>query len=195
LQLLGENGIGPAEGYPDEPAHKQRILGISMRREPARFLLCDASMNVLFASPDVDPALLSVDTLKPLQLACRELRVTGKTMYQAFDNDTVLRIVPLGAKLFGCVAIFIDAFSRRGSVFEAAKLYGLTKRESEVLQLLIRGNTNPEIANELCVAESTAGDHIKSLMRKTKSTKRVQLLGKVFNLQHDILPDELLEES
>jgi DNA-binding NarL/FixJ family response regulator len=97
-------------------------------------------------------------------------------MYQAFDNDTVLRIVPLGAKLFGCVAIFIDAFSRRGSVFEAAKLYGLTKRESEVLQLLIRGNTNPEIANELCVAESTAGDHIKSLMRKTKSTKRVQLL-------------------
>jgi DNA-binding CsgD family transcriptional regulator len=143
----------------------------------------------------VDPALLSVDTLKPLQLACRELRVTGKTMYQAFDNDTVLRIVPLGAKLFGCVAIFIDAFSRRGSVFEAAKLYGLTKRESEVLQLLIRGNTNPEIANELCVAESTAGDHIKSLMRKTKSTKRVQLLGKVFNLQHDILPDELLEES
>jgi hypothetical protein len=27
------------------------------------------------------------------------------------------------------------------------------------------------------------------LMRKTRSTKRVQLLGKVFNLEHDISAD------
>lgn len=170
----------------DEPAHKRRIIGLSKRRDSPRFLICNASMNLLFASPGVDCELLSEHTRKSLEPMCKESRATGAATYHAFDDDTVLRIVPLSAELFGCVAIFIDAFGRRGSVFEAAKLYGLTKRESEVLQLLIRGSTNAEIADDLCVAESTVGDHVKSLMRKTKSTKRVQLVGRVFELEHDL---------
>jgi DNA-binding CsgD family transcriptional regulator len=170
----------------EEPAHQRRIIGLSKRRVPPRFLICNASMSLLFASPDVDSVFLSEHTLKSLEPMCKGSRATGAPTYHAFDDDTVLRIVPLSAELFGCVAIFIDAFGRRGSVFEAAKLYGLTKRESEVLQLLIRGSTNAEIADDLCVAESTVGDHVKSLMRKTKSTKRVQLVGKVFELEHDL---------
>lgn len=175
-----------AELHSDDSAHTRRIIGIAQRRESPHFLICDASMNLLFASPEVDLAMSSKETLKELGPACHESRTRRTTIFHAYGSETVLRIVPLGAQLFGCVAIFVDSFSHRGSIFEAARVFGLTKRESEVLQLLVRGTTTADIGNILCIAESTAGDHIKSVMRKTGSSKRVELISKVFNLEQDL---------
>jgi DNA-binding CsgD family transcriptional regulator len=175
----------------DDAAHTQRIIGITQRRESPHFIICDSSMRVLFSSPGVDPELLGRETLKSLESRCRESRTSRTTAFHAYSDDTVLRIVPLGEQLFGCVAIFVDTFSRRGSIFEAAKTFGLTKRESEVLQLLIRGTTTTEIADALCVAEGTAGDHVKSVMRKTGTSKRLDLVSKVFKLEQDIAAEQL----
>lgn len=42
----------------------------------------------------------------------------------------------------------------------------LTKRELEVLKLLSVGRTNKEIAHELCISVSTAGNHLRSIFPK-----------------------------
>lgn len=166
--------------------HARRIVGISQRREPLRFLICDAFMNVLFAAPDIDADLTSRQMLAALAPHCHESRTHKATVFHVHDNDSVLRIVPLNASLAGCVAIFIESFARRGSIFEAAKTFGLTKRESEVLPLLVRGKTNAEIADALCVAESTVGDYVKSILRKAGTSKRVELISRIFNVDHDL---------
>jgi DNA-binding CsgD family transcriptional regulator len=167
----------------DMSALGRRSIGITKRREPPRFIICDASMRVLFATAGLDHLK---DDLEALQPKCRESTLSKTTMFHAYDDETVLRIVPLDGHLFACVAIFVDGFSRRGSIFRAAKQFGLTKRESEVLQMLVRVKSNSDIAESLCVAESTVADHVKSIMRKLGTSKRAALVSKVFNLEQDI---------
>jgi DNA-binding NarL/FixJ family response regulator len=145
----------------------------------------DAFMNVLSASPEIDVALTSPETLASLAPYCRK-STNAAPIFHAFNNEIVLRIVPLAGMLSSGVVIFVDEFSHRGPVFEAAKAFKLTKRESETLQLLLRGKTNAEIADHLFVAESTVGDHVKSVMRKMNASKRGELISKVFDLEHDL---------
>lgn len=169
------------EEYPS--AQRRRAIGISKRRESPRFIICDASMGVLFATPGLE-AIISIEGgLEPLKPHCRQSLASRTTVFHPYDDETVLRIVPLFGRLFGCVAIFVDTYGHRGSVFEAAKRFGLTKREAEVLQLVIHCKSNSEIAELLSIADSTVVDHVKSLMRKLAASKRVELVATVYKLE------------
>lgn len=50
-----------------------------------------------------------------------------------------------------------------------------TCRELEVLTLLRRGQTNKEIAAALCIAESTAKNHVHSILQKARLRRRSQV--------------------
>ncbi len=52
---------------------------------------------------------------------------------------------------------------------------GLTKREAEVLQLVARGLSNREIADELYISERTAEHHVSNILSKLNLTSRAQL--------------------
>ncbi|MEH3033167.1 MAG: response regulator transcription factor [Aeromicrobium erythreum] len=57
-----------------------------------------------------------------------------------------------------------------------ARLAEVTDREREVLTLIARGLTNPEIARTLFVSEATVKTHVSRLLAKTGSRDRVQLV-------------------
>ena len=141
-------------------------------------------MRVLYASPGLE-SISTTEILKKLESRCRESRRSNTVLYEALDDERVFRIVPLDTELFGNVAIFVDVFGQRGSTSEAAKTYGLTKRESEVLALLVRENSKADLARQLCVTESTIGDHVGSIMRKMNASKRIEIVAKVFQLEQD----------
>jgi DNA-binding NarL/FixJ family response regulator len=56
--------------------------------------------------------------------------------------------------------------SRRWSENDAARPFGLTRRESEALDLVAQGRSNAEIARELGITEQTVKGHLWRLYRK-----------------------------
>ena len=55
----------------------------------------------------------------------------------------------------------------------------LTRRESEVLELLGRGFSNKEIANELCLSVATVKHHVHHVLEKLQLQRRAQAMRRV----------------
>lgn len=58
----------------------------------------------------------------------------------------------------------------------------LTPREVEILQYVIRGLTNREIAEELCISENTVKNHLRNVMEKLHMQNRVQAAAYALNV-------------
>jgi DNA-binding NarL/FixJ family response regulator len=59
--------------------------------------------------------------------------------------------------------------------------YGLTIREIEVLQLLIEGKSNGQIARALFVSVETVKTHVRHVMQKMMVSDRRQAASKAMN--------------
>ncbi|MDP8908647.1 MAG: response regulator transcription factor [Chloroflexota bacterium] len=70
----------------------------------------------------------------------------------------------------------VDAFARTApdNPRPPRELADLTKRELEVLRLVARGLSNPEIARELIVSDATAKTHVSNVLSKLGLRDRVQ---------------------
>jgi two-component system response regulator NreC len=64
---------------------------------------------------------------------------------------------------------------------------GLTPRESEVLGLIAKGHTNPEIAERLVVSIRTVETHRAAIHRKVGTTNRAELVS--FAHKHGLVAD------
>jgi DNA-binding CsgD family transcriptional regulator len=58
--------------------------------------------------------------------------------------------------------------------------YGLTKREGEVTQLVLRGLSTAEVSEELHITPNTVRDHFKAIFDKVGVRSRRELVGQVF---------------
>ena len=52
--------------------------------------------------------------------------------------------------------------------------YGLTDRELDVLELMVEGLTNPQIADKLVITRATAKAHVHSILQKLCASSRTQ---------------------
>jgi DNA-binding CsgD family transcriptional regulator/tetratricopeptide (TPR) repeat protein len=55
--------------------------------------------------------------------------------------------------------------------------FGLTRRERDVLPLLVKGRTNRQIAEELFISENTAGVHVSNILGKMGASSRTEAAG------------------
>jgi DNA-binding CsgD family transcriptional regulator len=67
--------------------------------------------------------------------------------------------------------------------------FGLTRRERDVLPLLVKGRTNRQIAEELFISENTAGVHVSNILGKMGATSRTEAAGMAARLGIGISPD------
>ncbi|WEO99903.1 helix-turn-helix transcriptional regulator [Streptomyces sp. FXJ1.172] len=58
---------------------------------------------------------------------------------------------------------------------DGAGVPGLTRRESQVAQLVAEGLTNKDIAARLTIAQRTAENHVERILDKLGFTSRTQL--------------------
>lgn len=96
----------------------------------------------------------------------------------------VLAVVPLKPEI-GAREIRIALLFSRAEVCESgmfgffARSYGLTQTEEQVLIILCRGLSTPEIALQMKVAVSTVRSHVRSLCAKTGSCGVRELVNRV----------------
>ncbi|MBI2113170.1 MAG: response regulator transcription factor [Candidatus Wildermuthbacteria bacterium] len=65
----------------------------------------------------------------------------------------------------------------------------LSRREEEVLGLVVQGMTNKQIASALLVSENTIRAHIRSLMQKLNLDNRTQLA--IYGLRHEFVKEDV----
>ncbi len=66
-------------------------------------------------------------------------------------------------------------------VEEFGRCYGLTDRETEILQLILEGKSNQEIGQALYITIGTVKTHIHSIFGKLEVSRRAQLLSRFVN--------------
>jgi DNA-binding CsgD family transcriptional regulator len=71
---------------------------------------------------------------------------------------------------------------RKAAVQQAQDIFKLTQREVEVVQHLLKGWSNKEIAYQLKLKEQTIKEHVHRIMAKTKSSSRTGSLARVLLL-------------
>jgi DNA-binding CsgD family transcriptional regulator len=91
---------------------------------------------------------------RPLQVAIESLAARSRLDLSAVDSTAPSRATP----------VVDDPF-------------GLTRRERDVLPLLVKGRTNRQIAEELFISENTAGVHVSNILGKLGASTRTEAAG------------------
>jgi DNA-binding CsgD family transcriptional regulator len=84
----------------------------------------------------------------------------------------------------GEVAVFIQRAHPTLVAPLLLKAFGLTAREQDVAQLLLRGATTAQAAQRLEISPYTVSDHVKAIFEKTGCRTRGELSAKLFFGQH-----------
>lgn len=134
------------------------------------------------------PTIGGVETITRIRAEFRDARIIVLT---TFDGDEdIYRALQAGAKGYLLKGMNSDELIRAirtvhggksripSEVAErlAERLSGptLTERETDVLRLIVSGNSNKEIAGALFISEATVKTHVNSLLGKLGVTDRTQ---------------------
>jgi DNA-binding NarL/FixJ family response regulator len=69
-----------------------------------------------------------------------------------------------------------------GVSVQAKDQFQLTNREQTVVEHLCKGLTNKQIAATLGVSPATIKEHVRSIMKKTKTSTRTAIMGEILSL-------------
>jgi len=107
-------------------------------------------------------------------------RVTGDV-----HSPVLLRGFPLAPHSptdDACMLILMEKIGRERRIVpaQAKEQFRLTDREVEIVRYISEGGTNKEIAQHLKISEHTVKEHVRHLLKKTKSTTRTGILAQIF---------------
>lgn len=172
----------------DDLTWAERALEIVQRRGSPQFFIVERNGSVRFCSLELTGTQLLQRCRRLVEELLRRKGAPAEEAIERVDERTLLRVVPLSGVVVDCFAVFVEVAKGRNAIERAVRRYGISKREAEVLELLVNGLTTGQIAQRLVIAEATVGDHVKSLFRKTKANKRSELVSRVFVQHQDLAP-------
>lgn len=91
----------------------------------------------------------------------------------------VVKTQPMSGPSGLFIGVRIDRFRPPNSLTGSASQFHISPREVQVLALLLDGYHLDQIAKQLYITSSTVQDHIKSMLDKTGSRNRTQLVARV----------------
>ena len=180
------------------------VVGSATNGEEAIRLVADKSPDAILLDLHM-PVLDGVETTRRLTEQHPDVAVVVLTTY--VDDSSVLAALQAGARSYltkdaDCDDIVqalhaaatglsvIDPAARAALLAAASRSEnppgqklpgklpdGLTPREAEILSMIARGMTNPDIAAELYISTQTIKSHINRIFAKTGSANRVDAIS------------------
>ncbi|MHB9145022.1 MAG: helix-turn-helix transcriptional regulator [Symbiobacteriia bacterium] len=92
----------------------------------------------------------------------------------------VLALDPSGPRLLAYLDWLAKGANLEAAVYPGSD-FGLTARESEVVQMVVTGLTNAQVATKLVVSEVTVKKHLTHIFAKTGVSNRTQLVRKLLS--------------
>lgn len=99
---------------------------------------------------------------------------SGQWLSLTADVDIVQGDAPSGAM------VLIEPIGPREQAWLRRSAYCLTRREQEVVELVVRGMSTHDIAMLLCITEYTVQDHLSHVFEKVGVRSRRQLIKRLF---------------
>jgi len=140
----------------------------------------EATRRIVRAQPDTRVLILTTFGLDTYVYDALRAGASGFMLKDAPPEEitAAVRIVATGEALLApaITRAVIEEFVRQRPVAvpAAPPVAVLTPREREVLDLLARGLSNPEIGEQLVISEATAKTHVARILQKLDLRDRVQ---------------------
>lgn len=129
------------------------------------------------------PAVLE-ETVRDLIAGWRSDPVTQTVGSSRPVPFLVVRTQPMSGPAGLFVGVRIDRFHPPHSLVGPAERYRISPRELQVLALLLDGAKLEEIGLQLHITSSTVQDHVKSMLDKTGSRNRTELIARVLGWEN-----------
>ncbi|HEV3092585.1 MAG TPA: helix-turn-helix transcriptional regulator [Candidatus Cybelea sp.] len=188
LRLNSPEAGRPTPSDADEPAGDAEAAGES-------FYVLDKDLQIVLAWSAEDQRRVALTGLRT-RLAERLPAVLEETVRDLIagwrgDSDTqepgiahpvpflVVRTRPMSGPAGLFIGVRIDRFQPPHSLTGPAARFHISPRELQVLGLLLDGAKLEEIGQKLHITPSTIQDHIKSMVEKTGSRNRSELIARV----------------
>jgi len=158
------------------------------------FYVLDSDLQIVLAWTSEDQRRIALTGLhtRIAERLPKVLEETVRELTSAWSNDSVnkpstarpvpflvVRTQPMSGPAGLFIGVRIDRFQPPNSLTGAASRFHISPREVQVLALLLDGNHLDQIGKQLSITSSTVQDHIKSMLDKTGSSNRSELIARV----------------
>jgi DNA-binding CsgD family transcriptional regulator len=190
-----------------QPAPKNAVAdtaAMPLEAEPSEgaFYVLDSDLQIILAWSSEEQRRIALTGLhtRLVERLPTVLEETVRTLTSAWSPDAlnepgvarpvpflVVRTQPMSGPTGLFIGVRVDRFQPPNSLTGVATRYHISPREVQVLALLLDGNQLNQIATQLFITSSTVQDHIKSMLDKTESRNRSELIARV--LGWEFTPD------
>jgi DNA-binding CsgD family transcriptional regulator len=146
--------------WSSEDQRRIALTGLRTRVADRLPAVLEETVRELTAGWGVEPALREVGSARPVPFL-------------------VVRTQPLSGPTGLFIGVRIDRFRPPNSLTGAGARFHISPRELQVLALMLDGTHLDEIGRRLHITSSTVQDHIKSMVEKTASRNRSELIARV----------------
>jgi DNA-binding CsgD family transcriptional regulator len=183
-----------------------RITGREIPDEPGLLLLAE-DLSVVATTPVAERWLAEVaeaDWPRKRNLPYAVLSVVGRLQALERDIDAQAERVPrarlrtasghwlvlhasrlsAGSSMHGQIAVIFEVARPAEVAPLIVQAYDLSKRESEILQSVLRGLSTSEISKAFHISSNTVQDHLKAIFEKVGVHSRRELAGQLFSQQY-----------
>lgn len=167
-----------------------KVLSKMIFKASPSFVVVDLHCRIRYASPgsDLKRIMINRARLQPdveafvggLTAAERD-EAPSPARCTFLDDDCMLRVVRVIGDEGTVFILSLEENSNRSNLTRAARRHELTRRETEVLALILDGSNAGEIAQMLAISEHTVQGYFKRLLHKTGARNRVSMVAGVLD--------------
>jgi DNA-binding NarL/FixJ family response regulator len=184
IEIVGEAGDGNTAIQLAQELNPEIIL-MDIQMEPPNGI--EACQRILAAQPTIAVIMLTMLEDTDLLLAAMVAGAKGYVLKGADKAEVLktIRAVAEGEVYFGPATAnrMTDVFRSVGSAqritrHQSRPFPELTEREYEILELIVQGLGNADIAMRLSIAPKTISNHVSNIFNKLQVTDRTQAVIK-----------------